>query len=261
MLAIDFVSSHKVTSLPTYISAVSNIHLTLYGRPLPRSHLYKSVVLGLNKVYALTDAIKPKTAFTLSHLATWYHNMDMHTFNDARDWCSYILAFFGLLRVGEYITTTFQHRHVHIQSWGVAITIPFSKTCPQPVTIKIAKRKDILDPITAVNNYLHFIASTCRIPTSPFFVAHPNDTSPLSNTAFSTALKLRTLSVLRLDPREYAGHSFRRGGLTALFEAGVSESVSSAHGRWRSLCYRRYFDGNVAAPIATQQLAQANKAL
>jgi len=46
------------------------------------------------------------------------------------------------------------------------------------------------------------------------------------------------------DPATYAGHSFRRGGATAMFLAGVPEATIAAHGRWKSLAYREYFDGD-----------------
>ena len=41
---------------------------------------------------------------------------------------------------------------------------------------------------------------------------------------------------------KFAGHSFRRGGASALFAAGVPEAAIQRHGRWKSLTVRDYFD-------------------
>lgn len=56
--------------------------------------------------------------------------------------------------------------------------------------------------------------------------------------------RIRTLVrvALRRDPQQFAGHSFRRGGTTALLQAGVPEATIATHGRWKSLAYRSYID-------------------
>jgi len=45
--------------------------------------------------------------------------------------------------------------------------------------------------------------------------------------------------ILGRDHHDYSGHSFRRGGTTAMYEAGVLETLIAMHGRWRSLAYRK----------------------
>ena len=44
----------------------------------------------------------PKVALTMADLTAFYPYFDRSTFEGARDWCACVLAFFGLLRVGEY---------------------------------------------------------------------------------------------------------------------------------------------------------------
>ena len=59
------------------------------------------------------------------------------------------------------------------------------------------------------------------------------------------------------DAAQYAGHSFRRGGTSALKLAGVSDSIIQQHGRWRSDVFRDYIDveHNIALRLlATQSL-------
>ena len=56
--------------------------------------------------------------------------------------------------------------------------------------------------------------------------------------------------------QRYAGHSFRRGGATALKLAGVADSDIQRHGRWKSNAYKLYFDADSPAfrLIATRAL-------
>ena len=42
------------------------------------------------------------------------------------------------------------------------------------------------------------------------------------------------------DPALYASHSFRRGGCTWAFKAGVPTNLIQHHGDWLSDCYKKY---------------------
>ena len=53
-----------------------------------------------------------------------------------------------------------------------------------------------------------------------------------------------------LDPSLYAGHSFRRGGASALFSAGVSDSWIQIRNRWKSECFRQYIQLSVKERLA-----------
>ena len=48
------------------------------------------------------------------------------------------------------------------------------------------------------------------------------------------------------DPHLYVSHSFRRGGCSWAFKAGVPTDLIQHHGDWLSECYKRYltFDFN-----------------
>lgn len=257
MAIIDYTRTHKLTTLPPYVSALANWYHELGLGELPRDRLFHRVMAGLKNVFGLTDTTIPKSAFSLSHLATIYSHMDHTSFNDTRDWCAYIFAFFGLLRIHEYISPTFQHQHVKTHSWGVTITIPFSKTNLQPVKIRLVKRHDIFDPVRAVLSYLSFLTPpVLSSPHMPFFLSTPSRPTPLSDKVFIANLKHRVQYQLHLDPTQYAGHSFRRGGTTALFLAGIPETIIASHGRWKSLTYRKYFDSTINTLLPTQLLSQ-----
>jgi hypothetical protein len=245
-VAVSYAISHKITSLPSYISAISNWSESLSLGPLARGSLYKAVIRGLNNYYGDTAAPNQKRALTLADLALLRRDCDndLDRFAGARDWCMYVFAFFGLLRIREFCSAALMVRDVDLAMDFVTLTIQFSKTSLLPTPIMICARADILDPVTACASYKSLLPRQMLIPSLPFFRAQPDLSPPPSPAQFVVSLRAR-LGRCRPDvePTDWAGHSFRRGGASALQLAGVPEALIQAHGRWRSIAYRRYFEG------------------
>jgi len=61
----------------------------------------------------------------------------------------------------------------------------------------------------------------------------------VSSDAVNKAIK-RAATRLGLDPRQYASHSLRRGGATALFLGGAKDLTIQRFGRWKSDAYKIY---------------------
>lgn len=55
----------------------------------------------------------------------------------------------------------------------------------------------------------------------------------------SKALK-KTATRMGLEPRQFATHSLRRGGATAMFLGGTKDLTVQLFGRWRSNAYKVY---------------------
>ena len=201
---------------------------------------------GLRNYYGHQNVAVPKTAFTMIDLVAFHPHIAHSTFEGSRDWCASLLAFFGLLRVGEYTDGQLRIQDVRLTPWGVSLTIPFSKTSLIPTQVDIVNRSDILCPARATTQYLSFLSSLPLRATDPFFVSClSTGVTPLSPTDFINRMRTVILSALPgRDPMSYAGHSFRRGGTTALKLAGVSDSVIQQHGRWKSEAYRAYIDSD-----------------
>jgi hypothetical protein len=240
---VSFTVTHKITTLPSYVSALANWAASHSLGPLPRSTLYDRVCRGLRNFYGEHDAPKPKVAISLSDLCRLRSLIDLDSFDGSRDWCMYLFAFFGLLRLREFCSPSLTFADVKPTSYGVEITVQFSKKTLVPVQVVLVRRDDELCPLAAYQQYVRHIDNRLRIPLTPFFRLTADRTTVHSDTKFVPSLR-RLLSTIYPDtlPTEYASHSFRRGGTTAMFMANVSETVIAAHGRWKSLAYRRYFD-------------------
>lgn len=158
----------------------------------------------------------------------------------------------------EYTDGSLRTRDVRVFDWGVAITLPFSKTSITPVTINLARRDDAICPRAACVKYTSMLNHDSALGDTPFLLLEPGTCRALPRDNFINALKMMVSLTLRLDPRGFSGHSLRRGGATALLEAGVSESLIAAHGRWRSLAYRRYLEITPASRLLPTLMLRAH---
>lgn len=213
---------------------------------------------GLANFYGDINFSEPHPAFTIEDLRGIHATLDLTTFADARDWCASLFAFFGLLRIKEYLCSGLLTQHVTQEPWGINLTVPFSKTSLIPTAVAIIRRGDALCPVAAYHAYLSHLPPRPRRPGLPFFVHHPHSDSGLSDITFIRHVRRWLTRVLPAgrDADEYTGHSFRRGGTTALFLADVPEATIAAHGRWKSTAYRGYFDVQHDLRVRLQATAQ-----
>ena len=215
------------------------------------------------------DDVTPKVAFTETQLRGFYDHLHVHvTFANARDWFMYVLSFYALLRVSE----------VHRLTWGdltctdtyIGVNVPYSKTSLTPVIIKLSIRHDWACPKRALDSYLQarnkYLSNTniTHGRQHPVFLTHPKVMTS-AVTIEQSQLLLKTLitrtfpaSTSALSASAYAWHSFRRGGTTAMINAGVPMAVVQAHGRWRSDCYLRYYDAIHVHTLLPTQMLQLN---
>ena len=243
-----YANSHKITSLPTFLSALNRYHRQLFQAEIPRTALYQQTRVGIENYYGNTAASAAKTALTLDDLCEFARHLDTRYFEHARDWCACLLAFFGLLRINEYMNSGLRRGHVQPTSYGLDITVVRSKTSNIPVVISLASRNDQLCPARALSHYLGFfplLALPCR-PDDPLFVSRLRNqavTTATTDAEFIARLReLITAAFPERDASRYAGHSFRRGGASALQLAGVPAAVIQKHGRWTSDAFRVYLD-------------------
>jgi len=243
----DYVSTHKITTLPAYLSALADYYRSNSLGELPRDHdRVVRVRKGLTNYYSLGETRTPKHPIGISELHRLHALIDHCTFAGAREWAAYLMSFFALLRRSEILDTRLTFAHIHIHDAGMSITDPFSKTNNQPHVVHICKRDDILCPVHALLSYQALIPSKLRaIPTCPVFLSTPHTTQVVDHRSMSATLKQR-LTTLGLDATHYGWHSWRRGGTTAMFAAGVAETMIQSHGRWASDCYRIYLDTSVS---------------
>ena len=231
-----------------------------------KGRLLHETLVALKRKHASTAASIAKTPITLADLVAFYGTLDRRYFEHARTWCAALLAFFGLLRIGEYCDGALLISDVSLQPYGLDIVIRRSKTSTQPQRISLAARPDALCPVTALRDYFAFFPDLHipSGPSDPVFVVRIHAGTRLElmkpqQFIEDTRALIRCLFPSR-DVNGYAGHSFRRGGTTAMLQAGVSQVIVQRHGRWVSDAFKRYLD-SFSSPatrvIPTQALIHA----
>jgi hypothetical protein len=239
---IVFCLSHKLTTLPVFLAAVNAWHLESFCSALPRNYLFGRVRAGLANIFASTSLTEAKIGLELSQLASMQNLVKSNSFSTQRDWCMSVFAFFGLLRISEYTGGSLQQRDVSATNDSISLWLPFHKTSSTPVKIEISKRSDRLCPVRAYKQYCTLLGSIRLEPTAPFFVQSPMSRQPVSDQSFITSFRSQLAAIGVRNLSDYAGHSFRRGGFSAMCAAGVPFAIAQSHGRWKSLSYQRYID-------------------
>ena len=117
------------------------------------------------------------------------------------------------------------------QAGGAPLCIPLVKIPGSP-----------LCPVSAYNDM------SCKVPappSAPLFILPPAYGSvPLQYASFHKVLR-QCVSTIGLNPNIFSSHSFRRGGATFAFAAGVPGQLIQSQGDWKSECYKMYIDLSV----------------
>jgi hypothetical protein len=262
---IAYAQTHKPTTLAQFVSAIANWSQHEWQQPLPRGRRYDAVRASLLNLHGADNVNVPKVAITMDDLLAIRQQLDTRYFEHARDWCACLIAFFGLLRISEYMDAGLRVQHVRPQAASLEITVLYSKTCRSPAQVSISARADQLCPLRAFLHYRDFLARLGLVagPNSALFVFRfdTQQHSPMTGQQFIQLVRCHLAAAFPdRDVSGYAGHSFRRGGASALILAGVHADLVKSHGRWSSDTYLRYFDAAHSPAMrlaATHALASA----
>lgn len=106
----------------------------------------------------------------------------------------------------------------------------------------LAARSNVLCPVKALTALAAVLPDALRGPTVPIALATNKSAwsaKVLAAKSFVSRVKL-WVEKIGLDPANYSGHSFRRGGATTMARAGVPPEIIQVQGRWRSDAYKLY---------------------
>ncbi len=273
--AIRTVRPLAPSTLRTYLSGLCSLHEEMgYRNLLEDKPLVHRCFRGIKKSRgASTFVRRPITTKVLAQIKTKLNE----SFQCTVYYAAATLATYGLLRMGEFTISgsnksnafkllTLQQLtlmkengdpiHVSdVSQYGLvtrmSITLRTSKTDPfrKQVTIQIGHST----PVQAMLSYLR-IHPLLHDLSSPLFLESVSSRVPLTRDNMIAATRL-LLHELGYKENEFHGHSFRKGGATSLFEAGVADSIIQLIGRWTSDCYKLY----IVTPLET--LLEASRAL
>ena len=171
------------------------------------------------------------------------------------------LAYFGLIRVTEFTTSSPNHfdRLMDLLLLDIAIDNRAPSSLVQIILkqskgnqfrkgtqIYLGRTAHAVCPVHAPTQYL------ARWGGTPGLLFLFSDSKWLTRGSFSTALN-KALEGLQMDPSQFNIHSFRIEAATSAKQTGISDSHLKALGRWRSDAYQNY------AGLSPQDLAGLSK--
>ena len=158
--------------------------------------------------------------------------------------CAYLLAFFGLFRIGELVAdsknsaqkSVLKLSDTILKGSSLQVTLRFSKTDQKGLSHGITfkgQKGNPLCPVQATKEFLAFRGTR----EGPLFM-HYNKTY-LSRYQFNSMLA-STLKIAEPGKPNIKAHSFRIGGATNAMSKGIPYSQIQEMGRWKSHAAKRY---------------------
>ena len=243
----------KASSIKGYLSACRQLQITLglgdpFEKPLPLlEYVLKGIKSDQAKKMPAGRSRLPITPDILQRIwKVW--NRDPGNPDLIMLWAACTTCFTGFLQSGEIVVPSAKEFDpgVHL-SFGdvspdnpedpqvVQINIKASNTDPfrKGISVFLRRTNSSLCPVVAMAAYL----ASRKADPGPFFKFR--DGLPLSRQKFVAKVR-EVLEEAGLDPKKYAGHSFRIGATTTAAARGVEDSVIKTLGRWQSSAYLLY---------------------
>ena len=241
------------STISAYISAISNWHKTNRFVDPTNDFLVKKALKGGSRGPRDQDLREPITLELLSKLVSALQPVCESVYEQKMMKCAYLLAFFGLFRIGEFIADTKTRAQksvilisdIAIKPGFLKITVRFSKTDQSGKAHSLIFEGQKENPLCPVRATLEFLKLRGTNP-GPLLM-HYNGTF-LSrfqfNKVLAAALKLADPSKTNVK-----AHSFRIGGATNAMFKGIPYEQIKSMGRWKSdaaKLYIRQTDINIA---------------
>lgn len=236
-------------SIKQYINIVRLIHIESgLANPLDVSWYIKSLMMGCKRVLGSTS--KPKLAMTVDLLQQIFQVLDLTQPFQVVFWAACLIAFFSFLRKSNLFVGNdkgpqafLRRRDITFLAEGATLTIHHSKTIQHGERQLVIPVPHIagshLCPATAMLLVYKLVPGPPHAP----LLCYPTLRGPiaLSYRGFLSHLK-STLKRLGIDSSKYAGHSFRRGGVSYGLAQHLPVDLLKLQGDWRSDCYQRYLE-------------------
>ena len=236
-----------VGSIKQYLNVVRILHLE-WGLPNPLSSNYQlSLILkGIQRVKG--TKVSQKAPITPALLLKIFKFLNLSKGFDSCFWAACLIMFFTLLRRSNVFPPSFAKfdQNIHLCRgdfrffpWGLRLNVRWSKTIQfgqRVLTFPLPYIPGhILCPVKAVYHAFSFVPSAPL--SAPVWMLKSSQC--LTVPQFVTHFK-HLISLLGLNPDNYAGHSFRRGGAMWAYKYGVPTETIKILGDWQSLSYLNY---------------------
>ena len=247
---VTFLSrSLNPSSIGGYLNVIRILHLNA-GLPNPLDSNWEISMIRRGIARRMGRPACQKLPITIELLGKIYHFLDMKDMRDLSFWAASLICFYGLLRKNTLLppSSSSVSPAFLVRSDVVSVAADsFLLRIRQTKTIQFGQRILVLPFVQCANSAFcpvsfllrHLIASP--LPGSrPLFNYLSGSVEKFwTHESFVAFLKL-CLHRAGFPADAYSGHSFRRGGCTACFQAGLSITDIKLRGDWRSNAFEKY---------------------
>ncbi len=240
----------KPPSVRNYLSGVKMLHILLgFEYKFSDDINLKLVVRGIARMNPhVPHRARPVTP---TDLERFYQYMDKSSSLHLTTFACSLILFFTMSRLGSILpVSTKTPKHVFLQQEcinftqeGLLVTLCHTKTIQfgqRRLHIPLPSILSNLCPATAYRSCLLALGS---LPTQAFSYREGSGSTCLLTISkfIDTFREIMHLSGDE-DPTGFTGHSFRRGGASCAFQAGVPGEIIQVCGDWASDAYKKYLE-------------------
>ena len=252
---VSYLATQNImhSTIKVYLSAIRHLHI--------ENHMSDPHMASMARLEQVVKGVKRDQAHKLPNQRTrlpitadLMRQMKAILMKDCKDednimlWAAMSLCFFGFLRAGEMTLASESSFDpgANLCFSDIAIDDPEkptilrvrikeSKTDPfrEGVDVYLGRTNKDLCPLEAILPYLAIRGD------KQGFLFQLKDGRPLTKDQFVSRVR-KLLHQSGVDPKKYAGHSFRIGAATTASRQGISEATIKMLGRWESSAYLRY---------------------
>jgi integrase len=239
------------TSVINYLSALWVLHKT-YGFPHldPSDFRIKTTLGGIKR--ALGDAKVQAPPLTPQQLSLIYAALDLSSTEDLCFWTALLLGFRALLRKSNLFEPglALTVKDVFRYKWGTHLVISRSKTIQYRQRIHNVFMANMATTKFCVSHYINMLMALVvyQSPNSHLLSYSVGGKSKHATYRWFSA-KLKKLCI-KLNLPALTSHSMRRGGASALAEAGISLQDLQELGDWRSMQVLEYLERSTSSRVA-----------
>ena len=238
-------------NLFNYISGLKFLHILMgheysFTSDYVLSLVFRGVEKTLRHVPVRAQPVTPSILHAMASVVDFDNQKDISCL------CAGVFMFMLMARAGNVFIRADNGLHVglkhkHVRCEGDVILVTFKRT----KTIQFGKRVLQIpivaipaSPICPVTLYRRMVQLTPGSPPSaPLFAVMDRDLCyPMSKAWFLTRFRVLLGKAGVPNPDAFSCPSFRRGGASWAFRAGLPGELIQAHGDWASDCYKLYID-------------------
>ena len=250
----QFISRSMVpATVANYLSGVKMLHV-FHGLPYPHSEDFL-LRLELRGISWLNPHVPVRAIpVTPAVLRVFHQSMDFQDSLQVSVWACCLVLFHTMARLGSILPASrtspkqqfLTKDRVNFSLEGLLITLLHTKTIQfgkRRLHIPLLRMDSVFCPVTAYEQLLRLVTPATSGPALVF--VQDGQIKWLNKSIFISTFRSVLRSGGHKDAAAFTGHSFRRGGATFAFQAGIPGELIQICGDWASDSYKRYLEFNM----------------